>query len=201
VGSNNEGQVSPYIHNLAAAVFWTDKFVLYCLLNHSAIHIPLPPSIPRNMAFQSGYDAHPNPQQNREIREDVSNEKEYYGSADSPPVGTDLATAGTSRTFQPPELVRAMSPEKRAAAEFRLRRKIDLRLLPMIVLMYILNYLDRNNIAAARLAGLQDDLKLTSVQFSVRIPMKTADGNLADLIGTDCCQYSICRLSPYASTQ
>jgi hypothetical protein len=37
----------------------------------------------------------------------------------------------------------------------------------MIIIMYIMNYLDRNNIAAARLAGLEDDLKLTSVQYSV----------------------------------
>ena len=40
----------------------------------------------------------------------------------------------------------------------------------MIILMYIMNYLDRNNIAAARLAGLQDPpseggLNLTSTQY------------------------------------
>lgn len=145
------------------------------------------------MAYQS-------PPPNREIREDVSNEKEYYGPTDVPLVGADIATTGTSRTFQPPELVRAMSPEKRAAAELRLRRKIDLRLLPMIVLMYILNYLDRNNIAAARLAGLQDDLKLTSVQFSVRILMKALDGEPADQIGIDGRQYPLCRLCSHAST-
>lgn len=129
------------------------------------------------MAYQNGHAAHLSSQQNHDIREDVSNEKEVYGPTDLPPLGTDIATTGTSRTFHPPELVRAMSPEKRAAAESRLRRKIDLRLLPMIVLMYILNYLDRNNIAAARLAGLQVDLKLTSVQFSVRILMEVLVGN------------------------
>jgi hypothetical protein len=67
-----------------------------------------------------------------------------------------------------PELVRNMPPELRAKLETSLRRKIDLRLLPMIVLMYILNYLDRNNIAAARLAGLEKDLKLHGNQFQVR---------------------------------
>lgn len=45
--------------------------------------------------------------------------------------------------FQPPPLVRAMTPEERAEREKKLVRKIDLRLLPMIILMYILNYLDR----------------------------------------------------------
>lgn len=73
-----------------------------------------------------------------------------------------------SLTLEAPELVRNMTPEHRLIVETRLKRKIDLRLLPMIILMYIMNYLDRNNIAAARLAGLEDELHLTSVQFNVR---------------------------------
>ena len=71
-----------------------------------------------------------------------------------------------------PELVRNMTPEYRLVVESRLKRKIDLRILPMIILMYIMNYLDRNNIAAARLAGLEDELHLTSVQFNVRTPFQ-----------------------------
>jgi hypothetical protein len=69
--------------------------------------------------------------------------------------------------LQPPPLVAAMSQEYRAEAEAKLRKKIDTRLLPMIILMYIMNYLDRNNIAAVRLAGLQDDLNLSSTQYQV----------------------------------
>lgn len=72
-----------------------------------------------------------------------------------------------------PELIRNMTPELREKLENKLRRKIDLRLLPMIVLMYILNYLDRNNIAAARLAGLEKDLKMHGNQFQVRTPIPT----------------------------
>ena len=71
---------------------------------------------------------------------------------------------------EPPELVVKLSPEERAHAERALTKKIDLRLLPMLILMYIMNYLDRNNIAAARLAGLVDSkskggLGLTSTQY------------------------------------
>jgi fucose permease len=33
-------------------------------------------------------------------------------------------------------------------------------------LIYILNYLDRNNIAAARLRGLQEDLNLSNTEYS-----------------------------------
>lgn len=56
--------------------------------------------------------------------------------------GPEVVTS-KSRVFEPPELVKAMSPEQRAAAEKKLKAKIDLRLMPMIVLMYIMNYLDR----------------------------------------------------------
>jgi MFS family permease len=74
-------------------------------------------------------------------------------------------------TFQPPEIIRHMSAEERAIREKKLRRKIDMRLLPMIVLMYILNYIDRNNIAAARFAGLEEDLNLDAngTQFSTAV--------------------------------
>ncbi len=49
-----------------------------------------------------------------------------------------------SRGLRPPELVARLSPEERVVLEAKLRRKIDLRLLPMIILMYILNYIDRS---------------------------------------------------------
>ncbi|KAK2030568.1 MFS general substrate transporter [Colletotrichum zoysiae] len=75
------------------------------------------------------------------------------------------------RGLQPPPLVAAMTHEYRAELERRLKRKIDLRLLPTIVVMYILNYIDRNNIAAARLAGLERDLELDpdSDQFQTAV--------------------------------
>lgn len=71
------------------------------------------------------------------------------------------------RTREAPPLVKNLSPEERHRLERALVRRIDRRLLPMVVLMYILNYLDRNNIAAARLAGLQKELRLTSIQYEV----------------------------------
>ncbi|KAL3424029.1 pantothenate transporter liz1 [Phlyctema vagabunda] len=75
------------------------------------------------------------------------------------------AVAPIARKLEPPELVRNLSPEDRVELEAKLKRKIDLRLLPMIVLMYIMNYLDRNNIAAARLGHLEEDLGLVGVQY------------------------------------
>lgn len=50
--------------------------------------------------------------------------------------------ASHSKLVAPP-LVAAMTPEQRIAAEAKMRRKIDTRLLPMIILMYIMNYLGK----------------------------------------------------------
>lgn len=58
-----------------------------------------------------------------------------------------------------------MSPERRARVEKSLKRKLDARC-SLFVLIYIMNYLDRNNIAAARLKGLQDDLNLDDTQYA-----------------------------------
>ncbi|KAJ7744490.1 major facilitator superfamily domain-containing protein [Mycena maculata] len=55
------------------------------------------------------------------------------------------------------------SPERRAL-EKKLLRKIDLRM-SILIVIYILNYIDRNNAAAARNRGLTTDLKLTGQQF------------------------------------
>ncbi|KAJ6477323.1 MFS general substrate transporter [Mycena vitilis] len=56
---------------------------------------------------------------------------------------------------------------ERLAAERRLVRKLDTRLLPTIFLIFILNYIDRNGITTARLQGFQQDLGLSDLQYSV----------------------------------
>ncbi len=61
--------------------------------------------------------------------------------------------------------VRLMDAEHRARVEKSLKRKLDLRC-SIFVLIYIMNYLDRNNIATARLKGLQDELKLNDTQYA-----------------------------------
>ncbi|ERT01661.1 hypothetical protein HMPREF1624_02913 [Sporothrix schenckii ATCC 58251] len=78
-------------------------------------------------------------------------------------------TAARRRDLQPPAFLVGMSAEERQAMETKLKRKIDLRLMPMIILMYILNYIDRNNISAATLGGLKTDLNMNSQQFSTAV--------------------------------
>ncbi|KZZ92832.1 Major facilitator superfamily domain, general substrate transporter [Moelleriella libera RCEF 2490] len=58
-----------------------------------------------------------------------------------------------------------MDPARRVQVEKKLKRKLDARC-GLFVLIYIMNYLDRNNMAAARLKGLQTDLKLDDTQFA-----------------------------------
>lgn len=82
----------------------------------------------------------------------------------------DTASAHTRN--QVPETLRDLTEDERAVLEKKLVRRIDLRLLPMLVIMYILNYLDRNNIASARLAGsvgMEEELGMTSTQYNVRL--------------------------------
>ncbi|TPX10354.1 uncharacterized protein E0L32_008759 [Thyridium curvatum] len=60
---------------------------------------------------------------------------------------------------------RLRDPEYRRRVEKSLKRKIDLRC-SFFVLIYILNYLDRSNIASARLKGLQEELRLSDQQYA-----------------------------------
>ncbi|KAL1872319.1 hypothetical protein VTK73DRAFT_1550 [Phialemonium thermophilum] len=54
-------------------------------------------------------------------------------------------------------------------AEKALVRKIDLRIFPVMIVLFILNFIDRNNFANARLKGLEQDLHLSDVQYQTCI--------------------------------
>ena len=55
--------------------------------------------------------------------------------------------------------------EEELVNEKRLRRKIDLLIMPLVILVYLMNYIDRNNYAAARLQGLEEDLNLDDDKY------------------------------------
>ncbi|KAJ7239368.1 major facilitator superfamily domain-containing protein [Mycena haematopus] len=58
------------------------------------------------------------------------------------------------------------SPE-REREERLLLRKLDIRLVPAIFVIYVMNYVNRTAITAARLKGLEHDLGLSDIQYSV----------------------------------
>lgn len=47
--------------------------------------------------------------------------------------------------------------------------KMDMTIMPILVVMYILNYLDRQNIASAKLANIEKDLSLDTVEYQTAV--------------------------------
>ncbi|KAK0638944.1 major facilitator superfamily domain-containing protein [Cercophora newfieldiana] len=45
-------------------------------------------------------------------------------------------------------------------------RKMDMRLIPMLAILYLLSFLDRGNIGNAKIEGLQEDLNMTPDQYN-----------------------------------
>ncbi|KAJ5107708.1 nicotinamide mononucleotide permease [Penicillium angulare] len=68
-----------------------------------------------------------------------------------------------------PESLRQITQEERSNIERRIVRKIDFLILPIIMLLYILNYIDRQNLSAAKLQNIMEDLNMTADQFSTAI--------------------------------
>ncbi|KAI1173007.1 allantoate permease [Nemania sp. FL0916] len=53
------------------------------------------------------------------------------------------------------------------AMKKKLMRKVDIHLLPLLILMYLLNFLDRNNLSQARLGTLEADLGMSGTDFNL----------------------------------
>nr|XP_019008895.1 uncharacterized protein I206_06581 [Kwoniella pini CBS 10737]OCF47676.1 hypothetical protein I206_06581 [Kwoniella pini CBS 10737] len=51
------------------------------------------------------------------------------------------------------ETIFQMSPEEYALAEKKLLRKLDFKLIPWMTLLYLLSFIDRVNVGAAKLVG------------------------------------------------
>ncbi|KAL0944340.1 major facilitator superfamily transporter [Colletotrichum truncatum] len=72
------------------------------------------------------------------------------------------------RSSSTPGEIAMAQPEWRAA-EKRLVRKLDMSLLPIVWTLYMFNYLDRNNLAQAKLNGFEKDLGLVGNQFNTAV--------------------------------
>lgn len=68
-----------------------------------------------------------------------------------------------------PDVLRDLTDREVKELGVRTTRKLDLLIMPAMVVLYILNYLDRQNIAAARLANLVEDLSLSEQQYSTAV--------------------------------
>ncbi|KAL8372591.1 hypothetical protein RB595_002097 [Gaeumannomyces hyphopodioides] len=54
-------------------------------------------------------------------------------------------------------------------AKKRVIRKIDLRLLPMLMILYLMTYLDKTNIGNAKIEGLLESLHMTGDQYNIAL--------------------------------
>lgn len=65
--------------------------------------------------------------------------------------------------------VHDISSEENVALDSRITRKIDMRLVPMLCMLYLTAYLDRTNIGNARLYGLEKELSMPSNGYNTAI--------------------------------
>lgn len=63
-----------------------------------------------------------------------------------------------------PVILQQYSTEELKDMERKLVRKIDLRSLPILIILFLLNILDRNAIANARLGGLETTVSPSSIR-------------------------------------
>jgi MFS family permease len=90
-------------------------------------------------------------------------------SVDIDEVGKPVINEELQRNLEIPDSLKGLSEKELDALDKRITRKIDMRILPCLVWIYILNYLDRNNIASSRLGGLEEDLGLHGNQYQTCI--------------------------------
>ncbi|OBT92466.1 hypothetical protein VE01_09606 [Pseudogymnoascus verrucosus] len=68
-----------------------------------------------------------------------------------------------------PESLLNLSDSEIKRLNRQLVRKMDFYVLPTIGILYILNYIDRQNLAAAKLQGIMEDLHMTTEQFATAV--------------------------------
>lgn len=75
----------------------------------------------------------------------------------------------TSRGSGLPEILRQYTDVELQAMEKSIVRRLDIRTLPILVILFIVNILDRNTIANARLGGLEAELDMSDSQYQTAL--------------------------------
>ncbi|KAJ5340847.1 hypothetical protein N7541_009971 [Penicillium brevicompactum] len=90
---------------------------------------------------------------------------------DYPDVGDPLSDIENESRYNESEELEGKLPNAGAAPKYtpeeesQVVKRFDRRLVPFLALLYLLSFLDRSNIGNAKIAGLKDDLKLSSSQY------------------------------------
>ena len=77
-----------------------------------------------------------------------------------------VEVTGECRSSSPPIVIESKSD---SALENRLLRKLDIRILPVLWVLYLVNFVDRANIGNARIQGMEKDLDLSGQNFNIAL--------------------------------
>ena len=75
----------------------------------------------------------------------------------------------TTHGSELPEVLRQYTASELKAMEKSIIRRLDIRTLPILVILFIVNILDRNTIANARLGGLEAELGMSDTQYQTAL--------------------------------
>jgi hypothetical protein len=88
-------------------------------------------------------------------------------------------------TVEEADFLANFSDEKRK----KVLRKVDWRLMPVLLLLYLATYLDKTNIGNAAIEGLTTDLKLTGIQYQIAVSLLSFVVELNKSLSTLKCCY------------
>ncbi|KAG7528709.1 hypothetical protein FFLO_05970 [Filobasidium floriforme] len=92
-------------------------------------------------------------------------EKEKH-AAEHAEYASSVNGAGHELAIVLPDSLIGMTEEETEAMDKRITRRIDWIIMPVSTCLHVLNYLDRQNIASAKLAGIMDDLSLSTTDYN-----------------------------------
>lgn len=81
----------------------------------------------------------------------------------------DKASIPKDEAIQLPVSLAGLSDNELRKLGVKTTTKLDLVVMPALVIMYILNYLDRQNVAASKLANITVDLDMTVQQYNTAV--------------------------------
>ncbi|RCK66205.1 hypothetical protein Cantr_01934 [Candida viswanathii] len=86
-------------------------------------------------------------------------------------VGVDLGIEELNELeyYDLPPSLQHMTQEELRILDKKTTRRIDFRILPILIVLYILNYIDRTGIATARLGTLEEDLHMHGNQYQIAL--------------------------------
>lgn len=102
-------------------------------------------------------------------------------------------------TKEEAEHLRVLTPEEKII-EKKLRKKIDSLIMPLVVLVYLLNYIDRNNYAAAKLQGLIEDLGMSDTEYQLGLSILFV-GYVSPFLFTSCDASTLTEPGSHASAE